>query len=327
VFSVIQTMRLLIALLCPILSYGQVLFSELPASTSLPEKILSSRCAVLYSHTLTEKELNDVHTTMVRAGVDAVAYFEIDRVFAGSDIELAFSQYFIKREISTFVVIEKNNASFRLTATPFNGKINIIDNDQAAWHVEDPSLKETLRIFYNTAFNTLKKQNMLINDVPETELVIPVIAGRRSELFASDLKVDRLAVQKFGEASLDQELEEIMKAYPFKYALVDNTIAEPELRKQGYFYILRFVNTRGSAAKQLLGYEISKSETAYASISYSASGEKVKTIPSDHTIYKFYARQIEFNNVFLGTKWDADESWQQALRNFIYGFRKEMRVN
>lgn len=320
-------MRLLLAVLLPIIGYGQVLFSELPASDALPEKLLSTRSVVLYSYSLSQKELNDVHATMVRAGVDAVAYFEIDRVFAGADVELAFGKYFIKREFSTFVIVEKDDAAFRITITPFNGKENLIEPDQVAWRVESSSISETLRVFYNTAFNTLKKQNLLINDIPESELVIPIITGRRSELFAADLKVDRLAVQRFGDPVLDQELEEIMKAYPFKYALVDNTIPEPELRKQGYFYILRFVHTRGSVAKQLLDYEMNTAVTANASITYSGGQEQVKTIPSDQPIFKFYTRQIEFNNVFLGTKWDADVTWQAALINFIGGFRKEMRVN
>jgi hypothetical protein len=320
-------MRLLLAVLLPIVSYGQVLFNELPSTEALPEKLLSTRSAVVYSYTLSEKELNEVHSTMVRAGVDAVAYFELDRVFAGADVELAFRQYFMKREISTFIIVEKKNAAYQITVTPYKGKESLIEADQAAWRAESSSLNETLRLFYNTAFNTLKKQNMLINDIPETELVIPVITGRRSELFASDLKADRLAVLKFGDNVLDQELEEIMKAYPFKYALVDNTIPEPELRKQGYFYILRYVHTRGSVAKKLLDYEVSKAVTANASITYSGGQEQVKTIPSDQAIFKFYTRQIEFNNVFLGTKWDADVTWQAALINFIAGFRKEMRVN
>lgn len=320
-------MKVLLAVLLPLLGYGQLFISELPARENLPEKLLSTRSAVFYSYTLTDKELSDVHATMVRAGVDAVAYFEIDRVFAGADVTLAFSQYFAKREINTLVILEKSDNAYRITITPFSGKENIIGPDQSVWRTEDPVLKETLRIFYNTTFNTLKKQNMLINDIPETELVVPIIAGRRSELFASDLKVDRLAVQKFGDPVLDQQLEDIMKAYPFKYALVDNSIAEPELRRQGYFYILRFVHTRGSVAKQLLGYELSKAVTGIASIAYSGGQEQVKTIPSDQSIYKFYTRQIEFNNVYLGTKWDADVTWQAALINFIAGFKKEMRVN
>lgn len=306
---------------------GQGMSRWFTTGNSLPEKILSARSVVLYSSNLSAKEINDVHEGLARTGIDAVAYFESDKIFAGTDADLAFSQYFISREIGCFVIVDKKQSAFHLMVTTFNGKASIIDVGQAAWFVEDKSLKEALRVLNSTALNTYKRQNMLIGDVPETDLVVPIITGRRTEAFASDLKVDKLAVQKFGDAALDAELEEIMKSYPFKYGLVDNSVSELDLRKQGYFYILRNMHTRGSAAKQLLGYDVSRAETAIVSITYPNGGEQIKTYSSDTPVYKFYVRQIEFNNVFLGTKWDADITWQQALRNFTYGFRKEMRVN
>lgn len=325
----------LIALLvvAPLLVFGQAnqgvsgISARLKTGSALPEKILSTRSVVLYSPNLSGKEINDVHESLARTGIDAVAYFETDKVFAGADVELAFSEYIPSREIGCFVIIQKGQSACQVMVTNFSGNKNLIDTDQAAWSVEDRSLKEALRVLYSTALNTYKRQNMLIGDAPETDLTINVITGRRTEAFASDLKVDKLAVQKFGDENLDRELEAIMKAYPFKYGLVENTIPEFDLRKQGFFYILRFVNTRGPVAKRLLGYDVSRAETAIVSITYTNDVVQVKTIPSDIPVYKFYTRQIEFNNVHLGTKWDADVTWQQALRNFISGFKKEMGVN
>jgi hypothetical protein len=306
---------------------AESVLGRLDTSGSLPEKILSTRSAVLYSPNVTLKEVNDIHESLVQTGIDAVAYFETDRVFAGPDVELGFIQYFKAREIENLVLVEKKAESFRVMATTFGGADGVIRVTQAVWQSQERTLKDALRVLYSTALNTFKKQNMLINDVAEVDLIVNVIAGRRTEAFASDLKVDKLAVRKFGDELLDKELEDIMANYPFKYALVDNSIAEPDLRRQGYFYILRFLHSRGPVAKQLLGYETSQAETAVVSITFPNGLEQVKTIPSDRPIYKFYFRQIEFNNVFLGTKWDADLTWQQALQNFISGFRKEMRVN
>ena len=300
---------------------------QLKSGALLPEKILSSRSAVLYSPELTKKEVDEIHANLVRTGIDAVVYFEIDRVFAGRDVELAFSEYFIGREISNFVIVKKSTFTYQVIVTPIGGSNTLIDQDQSAWISEDAYLKEALRVLYSTALNTYRKQNLLIVDAPETGLSVNVITGRRTEAFASDLKVDKLAVQKFGDEQLDRELEEIMKDYPFKYALVDNTIPEPELRKQGMFYILCMINTRGLVAKQLLGFEVSEAETALVSVTYPNGQEQLKTISGNTPIYKFYARQIQFNNVFLGTRWDADQTWQQALKNFILGLRRELRIN
>lgn len=333
-FPLLQMMKLIFALsLIPYFLFGQLsqgggsAINRLATGSSLPEKILSARSVVLYSPGITPQEINDIHESLTRTGIDAVAYFAIDKVFAGPDVELAFYQYFTTREIGCFVIVQKTTSSYQVIVTAFSGKVEILHQDQPAWSVENQSLKESLRILYSTALNTYKKQNLLISDKPETDLVVNVIVGRRTEAFATDLKVDRLAVQKFGDDELDRELEEIMKMYPFKYGLVDKNIPEADLRKQGYFYILRSVCSRGPTAKEVLGYTVSRVETAVASITYPEGVEQVKTIPSNIPVYKYYARQIEFNNVFLGSKWDADTSWQQALKNFIFGFRKAMMVN
>ena len=316
----------------PLLSWAQIepgsqsLIDKLVPGGALPEKILSTRSTVLYSPNFSEKELTEIHAGLVRTGLDATVYFETDRVFAGPDVELAFSNYFAKREISNLVVIEKHG-SFRIALLPFKPGQNTIDLSLPSWQMESSTLSELMQLVYSNVLNTYKKQNMLINDVAETDLIVNVIEGRRTEAFASDLKIDRLAVRKFGDEAANARLEALMKNYPFKYALVDPNLSETDLRKQGYFYILQFVHTRGYAAKQLLGYEVSPSESALASITFTDGIEKVKTIPSNTPVYKFYFRQIEFNNVFLGTKWDADTTWHQALENFISGFRKEMLVN
>ncbi|MBX2961216.1 MAG: hypothetical protein KF687_01815 [Cyclobacteriaceae bacterium] len=300
--------------------------SRLKTGAPLPEKILSSRSAVLYSPELTRKEIDEIHASLARTGIDAVAYFELDRVFAGRDVQLAFSEYFSTREISNFVVFQKSS-TYKIIVTPYNGGTNLIEPEQSAWMTEDAYLKEALRLLYSNALNAYRKQNLLISEVAETRLSVNVITGRRTEAFATDLKVDRLAVQKFGDEQLDRELEEIMKDYPFKYTLVDNMIPETELRKQGMFYILCMIQSRGPVAKQLLGYEVGEAESALVSVTFPNGQEQLKTIPANTQVYKFYARQIQFNNVFLGTRWDADVNWQQALRNFILGFKRELRIN
>jgi hypothetical protein len=304
---------------------SQSITGQLQTGGSLPEKILNGRSVVLYSPLFTTKEINDLHAGLMRSGIDAVAYFEADRVFAGPDVEDAFSKYFSTREIECLVICDKLENNYAITITPFNAKAGFVEPGQRAWSTSDAYLKEALRQLYSQALNTYKKENLLISEVPELNLSVNVITARRTEAFATDLKVDGLAVQKFGDER-DAELEEIMKAYPFKYKLVDAGIPEPELRKQGLFYILRFVHSRGPVAKALLGYEVREGETALVSVTYENGVERVKTIPAEIPVYKFYFRQIEFNNVFLGTRWDADVSWQKGLQNFITGFKRELRI-
>ena len=147
-----------------------------------------------------------------------------------------------------------------------------------------------------------------------------IIKGRRAEFFSLDMKVDKLAVPKFGNESMDRELDEFLKAnYISGYSLTDPNTEEKDLRKQGMPYVLCYVHTRNAAAKQILGYDMTKSESALASVTYPNGALQLKTIPAETSVYKFYLRHIDSGNVYLGTKWDADVTWQEALRNHVKG--------
>ncbi|MDL5048541.1 hypothetical protein QQ054_21235 [Oscillatoria amoena NRMC-F 0135] len=297
----------------------------------IPEKILSGRSFVFVSPGFTEKEIQTLHTGFIKTGIDAIGYSEVDKLFAGFDITQAFVKHFQSREVTILIFALKINQVYELIISTFesadgvNGPTLIIPG--SVWKTQNKVLDEIMQTLHRTALTGRQKQNLLINEVPETDLPIRVITGNRRELFAYDLKVDVLAVQKFGDEKQDRELEEIMKSYPFKYQLVDPKIPETELRKQGLLYVLRHIHTRGPAAKQLLGYDVSMGEGALVSVTYPNGLEQIKTIPADVEIHKFYVRQIEFEHVFLGPKWDADTTWQQALQNFIKGLRSEMKVN
>lgn len=294
----------------------------------LPEKLLSTRTAVFYTYSFGEKELNDAQEYFKRSGIDAIVYFQTDKLIANADVTRTFSEYLIKREISNLVFLEKSENNYRLVITLFNGKENLVDAKQNAWMLSNPVLTESLKALYRTTANQLKKQNMLINDFPETEISVNPIVGKRNEFFPMDLKVDLLAVPKTGDPAMDAQLEEFFKVnYPLKYRLTEPGLSDKELRKQGCLYVVRFIHTRGAAAKELLGYDMAKSESALASVTYPDGQPVLKNISSNTVIYKVYFKHIDSGNVFLGTKWDADTTWEMALRNQLKGLKLEFRIN
>jgi hypothetical protein len=124
-----------------------------------------------------------------------------------------------------------------------------------------------------------------------------------------------------------KKLEEIFKDYPYKYELTEPGIPEEELRKKGFFYVLSFIHSRGIIARDLLGYDISKGESAIVSVTYPNGEVQLKNYPAERKVYKFYFKHIDSGSVFLGTKWDADLTWEQALLNQLKGFKKELRIN
>ncbi len=292
----------------------------------MPEKLLSSRSVVVYPYTMTDKELQKIQLSFQETGIDAVAYFEADLLTAGKDVGTAFAYYFNQRDIVNIVLLQKENGQYTAYITGFNGKHTFIEQNQLAWSANDADLAELLKKIHRSASN-LKRGNFLINEFPETKLPVHIISGRRSEFYAIDLKVDQLAVAKTGVESIDKDLESIFTTYPFKYKLTDPGLSEKELRQKGFLYVLCFIHTRGSVAKEILGYDISKPESAYVSITYPDATAQLKNISADTPIYKFYFKHIDSGNVFLGTKWDADLTWQQALKNHLIAFKTELKVN
>jgi hypothetical protein len=293
----------------------------------LPDKLLSTRTVVFYDYILTEKETLDMQQSFQRSGVDAVAYFELDMLMAGKDITRAFGDYLTKREVTNLLFVQKGEGGFRIIATAYNGKETVIDDQQPAWSRSNSNLNEALRELYRTT-SSQRKQNLLINEAPETGLKINPILGNRNEFYAIDLKVDPLAVPKTGDEAIDKELEEIFKMYyPLKYKMTEAGTPEKDLRKQGLLYVVCFVHTRGVVAKDLLGYDMSKSESALVSVTYPDNQQQLKNIGSNTPVYKFYFKHIDSGNVFLGTKWDADLTWQQALINQLKGMKAELRLN
>ena len=125
---------------------------------------------------------------------------------------------------------------------------------------------------------------------------------------------------------MDKELGEIFTScYSFKYKLTESGINERELRKQGYLYVLCLVHARGSVLRKVLGYNSTKQESAYASVTFPEDQSQLKNIAATTPVYKFYFKHIDSGNVFLGTKWDADVTWQQALRNHLMAFKAELK--
>jgi hypothetical protein len=306
----------------------KVRLAQLKLQSTLPEKLLSTRTAVFNHYMLNPEELEEIQISFQRTGIDAIIHFELDVPFASKDVSKAFSDYLTKREITNLIFIEKDEEGFKITATLYGGKEAIIEAGQNGWSTSNRLLKEALKTLYQTASGQQKKQNLLINDAPETDAKINPILGKRNEFYATDLKVDPLAVPKTGDAEIDRELEEIFKAnYPLKFKMTEPGVADKDLRKQGQLYVLGFIHTRGAAAKELLGYDMSKAENAILSVTYPEGQQQLKNIPANTPVFKFYFKHIDSGNVFLGTKWDADLTWQQALLNQIRGMKAELRID
>ncbi len=303
-----------------------LLINRLSIVESVPEKLLAERSVVLYESNITSKELQETQKAFQQTGIDAVAYFVIDHILAGADPQKAFSTYLITRNVSFIIIFSKEKQTYSFTFAPFNNKIDLVNNGVSAWQQKGNVLNEVLLTTYRFAVSDQKKQNLLINDFPETDIALKYFVGRRTETYTAMVKSFKVAVPKFGNEKDDAVLEQLLKEYfPVKYELVDPALTERELESKGFITVLRFVHTRGIVAKQILDYDLSQMATSIASVAMVNGEAQLKTIPAEETIYKFYIKHLEYGNLFLGNKWDADRTWQAALANHLQLMRMDLK--
>ncbi len=294
---------------------------------NVPAELLAKRSCVFYASSFTNDQLNTIQQSFQKSGIDAVAYFNTAMVFAGNDVISKMVEHLNKREISFIALLSKNAENYSFTFTSFNGNDEFVNKGQPGWKVEDASLNNALQNIYRSTVNNQPIKNLLINSYPEKNFPITIIEGRRSDFFAIDLKVDRLAVPWFKDAAQDSTLAQFFREnYPFSYGMVEPGLDKKELRNKGFHYLLSYLYTEGTIAKELLGYPITSKESAITSVTYPNGSLQLKTLPAEMPVFKFYMKHIESGNVFLGTKWDGDVTWQDALRNNIKGFKAELKI-
>lgn len=297
----------------------------------LPDDLLSTKSLVLVkvpSNNVLRgnwKKLGEVIQERFRkGGIDAVAYYYIGDVYSGPEVVSAFSEKFEERGLSNVIFLVEENGRYELVITKITDENSLIKTGQQAWKITGDDLERISReVYLKAAASPQERNNLLVIEVPIFGEMANIISGRRGEYFDVNFSSEKLAVPAFADTA---EINKAMQNYPYEYEIVDPSISEKELRNKGYQYVLYYVNTIGHNVKEILEYPTTENETVYVSeVTKSASAPaKVKSINVNTPVYKFYIKHIYSENVFLGTKWDAAESWQEALENYVTNLRNQM---
>lgn len=333
---VISTMKHLLFLFC-ILSLllpataQQTPTGQLKITDQLPAELLKSRSVVIIDVAqggAAKKErweavAEALHPALRKGGIDAVAYYELGNILSGPDATTGFLRDFQQRQIQNIIFVNKN-ASITLTVAPL-GKTGLVDAGAPAWQTTAETPEAAGHQLYLAANSAkLHLTNFLIPEVPELFYSTDNVSiKKRLFSYPLDLKFDKLAVPRYaffttaGSDSL-AAVNTVMQPYPYQWGITEPGTTEEVLRmKQGYPYVLLYLNTSQENIRRFLSY--APNETAPLELQAGPD----TGVP----LYKFYIRHIPSGDVYVGTYWDAAADWQTALSNFWQGLRKDQAAN
>ena len=303
------------------------MLSGLVFEERVPDDMLAKKSIVLHEPAIQLKDLEIVQQGFRRCGIDAVLYFPMDVPGSNDEVNLEFVKNLSARNISFIILLSRKKDLWDLVFTRFNGTPDWFTPGQQAWHVVGTSLPAIMESMLRVTMTEQKKKNLLINPVPEMELNLNPLVGNRGEYYAIDLKVDRLAIIRSGDAKADAGTEEYFKMeYPLKYQFFDKGTNEEDIRAKGFLYLLKSIHTRASAGMELLGYDMSRIGHAVTGIRFTGGPEELATYPAETTVWKFWFKHLENGNIYLGKGWDGDADRLQALKNHVRGLKAELKI-
>ena len=301
---------------------------------------------------------DQAHAVLTKASMDPVAYYFYDDVYSGKEARAAFAEAWKKRGVKNILLIikskvnnNKKNVRFLLLATTFNGESSLMNEGQPAWKNNGKDFKKVLDKFKRVA-NKQTGTNLLVASVPEYFNDAKLIKGQRVESYYTDLKLGKLAVPRFATtnlpgkrpgglvntmvknrlaqaeeqaASFNNQLASIMKGYKFEYDLVDQNINDKDLMIAGYNYVIRSLRTSGIGVKRLLNYPVDEEDEHYITVKLVNNKPTMRYIPIKAPVYKYYIKNLKTGNIYLGKNWDADETWQESLKNVLYNISIELK--
>lgn len=335
--------------------YDYVSFNK---TLEVPKELSSQRSAVIFSVPNKvgdfteigdyEKILNQVHKAFVTMGIDAIFYLNDINLTASHSAKLSYVELFNKRRVKNIIFITKTESAFEIIMSSFDGTDRFIKPESNVFHLRENDL-------YTLLLNTGKEirradqelYNFLIPEKPNYLTGVSIVENTLLKNYPGILRRSKLAVERFKKldslniksdevlnnvraynTEVDKknaELARLMESYPYEYELID-PMSDDELKRNRYQFLLRSLNSSVKVAKQMLDYEVLPSETSFASvIPIMPDLTRVKTIPKDALVYKFYIRQNISLNVHVGV-WDADVTWQEALTNMIGNLTQELNV-
>lgn len=300
-----------------------------------------------------------VHPTLRMLAIDPVAYYNLDLLLSGASVTSSFSNDIKSREIKHAIVLKRqlsssNDTAFSLILASLSEEAEFFEAGQQAFQIQHTNLDALLQQLVRAVSGAgLNKSNFLILEKPEFFNKTQIFTSGRFENFNPDLKLDKLAVPLFEEkpvpASIpegmsksevthkvnsenvqvkaaNERLVSLMKTYPFSSGPVSFKDGDAVWKKDGNHFILFSIHGKAEVVREMLQYENVEDQATYTTTRI-VDGEPVtKEIDKNREVYKYYIKHLNSGEIYLGTHWDADTSWDQALENFILNLKASFKI-
>lgn len=301
----------------------------------------------------------EAHKTFHRLGIDAVAYYDLNMVMAGAPVTHSLAQEIKNRGIRYAIVLQRalnssQDTSYTLTLAKISEQDLFFEAGQPAFQLQNSQLANLMQSMVRAVSTSgIERTNFLILERPEFFQKTNIFPARRFENFNPDLKLDRLAVPLFEEraaparvpsgmnqgnvnalveeenrkiAIANERLKQVMAQYPFASGPVSQNQTEAELRREGYLFMLQHVYGKPATVSDILQYNFESPERVLTSITMVVGDTISQKLSPNEIAYKFYVKHLPTGEVYLGSHWDADTTWETALENFINNLKHALKV-
>ncbi|MEB2783477.1 NTPase [Algoriphagus persicinus] len=309
------------------------------AQGSLPQSFFDGKSVVFVSTdpsarpVMTWKEVADsVHHSLVRAGADPVAYFELEKVALSEAVQEDYAKTFQQRLVKNIILVTRQNNQMSIHVGPFSGDGKIITTS-ALFGVSAADIGAATREFGRIGENQ-PSHNLLVLDVPEFltisttqssssqkflatnplnldvfKLGIPMEGSSAQAGLLSNFRYDRygkssdaiMAEQAAQKAGIEQVLKQ---EYPYQIAWLTEAKSEQELIRDRVQFLLMKVEGREADLMRSMGLEPKTDESA------------------SRIVVKYYIKLLVREELYIGPEWDADQNWRVALDNFLKNLKK-----
>lgn len=260
-----------------------------------------------------EKQSSEIQKMLRVINVDVIGYLHKDDWEANKTVQLSYKLFFATRNVVNVIMISQEGNLYNLS-------VHDAKNLRQLWNTEAGSLRQAvIRLGNDIKKKNFEVENFLPIDDAEVFVDIPFSKWSTTVNFPDRIRRLKVGVPQFEDKSMNEQLRQLLSTYPFEYELFEYIDDEDAFRK-GYQFVLLNITTAGSTIHKLLNLNTQAiDETAFiSSTKGDSSSVKLKTIPAEAKVTKFYMKQTVSKELYVGKNWDADVNWQKALENFIH---------